>query len=394
MDKPFSPSLYVRLLARRWPLIVIPAIVALIAAAVVSNLMPVRYTATATMLAPNPQIVWRWDNKVYDIVDVRFDWRAEVMPLLTTADLAQRALEKVQSELEHPLDAATLLARMRTRAGAGALFTISVSADSAADARLLANALADSLPEATVDYYGGDLATNQTALDEAQAEFALLDEELMNFRGETGIGLSLSGAAVATGDNEIIGLQSAIKQEMTVKNSRRAALQVLLDRIDLVLDAADAGTDLPVTLLNLPELEKTYALAYDEVRQLAAENPAALVESLRAIRIEVARDYELLSADADAVQLTVSQDMQTWEQLLQRRGVWQESVTALARRDVELKMKRLIDGERVKVIDRATAPAGPSQPNWVLNLGMAVAGGLMLGLLLAVTAVYFGDTGE
>lgn len=388
MDHPFSPIHYLRLLRRRWRLILIPTLIALLTAALLSFLTPVHYTAAATLLAPSPQLVWRWENKVSDVVDTRFDWRAEILPLLTTTNLSERGLAKVGDQLQHPLDAATLAGRTKARVGAGSLFTLQVRAASAGDAQLLANALAEALTEAAADYYSGDLAANQAALQETLAQFQVWDDALTAFRARSGMGLGMSGAAVVLNEEEVIALQSAVKQEMALANSRRAALQHALGRVQMVLDAGAAGEPLPRTLLNVPEINAIYALPYDEALQLPA---GELLARLREIAATMQRDYDLLSQQAIAAQQETSELTTEWENILRDRGVWLESVTAIQRREVELQMKRLIEGSRVRLIDPAPLPERPSQPNWPLNLGLALAGGLLFGFLLAVAAVYFGE---
>ena len=104
-------------------------------------------------------------------------------------------------------------------------------------------------------------------------------------------------------------------------------------------------------------------------------------------------DLAGLAENAIERQFVESGFTQEWENILRVRGVWLESVTALERRGVELQMKRLIEGDRVRVVDEASAPSSPSQPNWLFNIGLALAAGLLLGLLLAVISVYWrGDT--
>ncbi|MDW8270417.1 MAG: hypothetical protein RMN24_14755, partial [Anaerolineae bacterium] len=51
--------------------------------------------------------------------------------------------------------------------------------------------------------------------------------------------------------------------------------------------------------------------------------------------------------------------------------------------------KRIIEGDRVKLVDAATLPQRPARPNWPLYLGLAGMAGLLFGLLLAVIAVYW-----
>ena len=175
MNEPFTPATYLRLLRRHWLLIVIPLALALIIAVVLSLITPVKYTSTTTLLAPNPQLVWRWDNRVSDVVNLRFDWRAEVIPLIATEAVAQRALDQVQSELSEPMDAATLVASTNVRLGDGSLFYISVKANQPEDAALLTNTMAQALPEVVADLYAGNID-----FVEANAEQLPFDDNSFN----------------------------------------------------------------------------------------------------------------------------------------------------------------------------------------------------------------------
>ncbi|NOX61984.1 MAG: hypothetical protein GXP42_08565 [Chloroflexi bacterium] len=391
MDQPFDVAQYVRILSRRWPLIVAPAFIGVIAAAVLAFITPVRYTATATLIAPKQQLVWRWDNKLYDLVDIRFDWRQEVISLVKTNAVAERALANVADDLSHPMSVSELREAIDVRASGGAsLFTVSVTAAEAADAALLANAVAEALPQVIADLYAGDLESNQQALEEAKIRFEEWDKILVEFRGRTGISLGFSGALAANDETGVFGAQSYIKQHLTLKNSTRAALQDLVERIDLVVESASDGAGPPaVGLLDTPEMV-AYGWSTDQLRQMATTDPAALIASLQTTRAQIQSDLERLTEEALALQTEHAQLLQEWEQILQQRGVWQESMTALERRDAELRIKRLVQGERVQVVDEATPPSRPSQPNWPLYLGLALVGGLLLGFLLAVAAVYLG----
>lgn len=390
MNEPFTPSDYLRLLGRYWLLIVIPPALALIVAAIYSLLTPVQYTATTTLLAPNPQLVWRWDNRLSDVVNLRFDWRAEVIPLITTEEVAQRALDMVQGELSEPIDAATLVASTNVRPGAGSLFYLSVTASKPEDAALLVNALAQALPEAVADLYAGNIDLYQEALLAAESSYDEIEEQLQQFRGDTGMGLGFSGALATNGGDDVYGAQSEIKQELTLKNSERAAIQADLDRIDMVLEAAKADpTQVNIALLDIPGLMR-YGLDFDEVQTLATTDSAVLITTLQTIRTEMSENLAILTDDALALQREHAQYSRDKDNLFRSRGIWAETVNALERKQIELQMKRIIEGERVQVIDEAEAPQKPSQPNWLLNLGLAFVAGLLGGLLLAVLATYFG----
>lgn len=386
MDQPFTPHTYSRLLARRWPLIVIPAVIAVIVAAVLSLLTAVQYTAKAVLISPNEQLAWKWENKLSDVVDARFDWRAEITTLLTTNDLAERALAKVKDHLVHPMDAPQLLAALRVKYGAGSLFDLFVTADDPNDAAVLANALAAALPEAVADFYGGDLASNQKALDAALVEYNKLDKDLLDFRSRTGMGIGLGGDLSSGRGDELFGAQSALKQELTIKNSTRASLKNAIDRVDMVLQTADGATP-AVTLLDVPELV-TYGVSYEEIRKLAESDTQTFKSLLGTLRTQMAADLETLTENALARQQVESGNQQELDNLLRIRGVWLESVAALERRKVELEMKPIIEGSRVHVVDPATPPARPSQPRWFFNLGVALVGGLLFGLFLAVASIY------
>ncbi len=390
MDQPFHPLAYWRQLRRRWLLIAIPFLLALLVAVLIGLLSPVRYTATATLVAPKPQTVWRFDNNMYDVVDLRFDWRAEVMPLLMTEDLAQRALDKVGSQLEAPLDASSLLQATHTRQGSGSLFSISVTAASAHDAALLANAMAEALPEAVADYYVGTDSLYEQALADAQARFQALDEKLVAFRARTGISLGFNGEITARGNDELFGAHSEIKQELTLINSYRAARQIAIDRIDMVMQQADTGAALSLTLLDNPELQPY--TSYDTLLALQTQQgDAAVLAELQRVRAAMQKDLNALQTSALAKQSATANMLKELDEILRERGVWQQTVVTLENKQAELDMKRIIEGARVKIVDSAQEPQAPSQPRWLLNLLVAGSGGLLAGLFLAVAAVYLSE---
>lgn len=389
MDQPFSLSRYFRLLISRWPLIILPAAVAVIVAAVLGMLTPVRYTATATLIAPSPQITWRWENKIYDIADPRFDWRSEVIALLGTKSIYTRALSKVTDKLETPVTAEALQSATNATRGAGSLLLIKVKAASPGDAILLADAVSEAVPESVAELYGGDVKATQKALGAAKAEYNKWDDQLLQFRGRTGIGIGGGGDLTSSRGDELYGSQSTIKQELTIKNSDRAALQNAIDRIDLVLaQLQESPSSTSVALLDLPELE-TYGLDYIDLNRLAGVDQEALKADLEELQQQMSTDLNALAENTVERQFVESRNTQEWENILRVRGVWLESVTALERRAVELQMKRLIEGDRVRIVDTAAAPSSPSQPNWLFNIGLAVAAGLLLGLLLAIISIYW-----
>lgn len=389
MDQPFRLSHYLRLLSARWPLIVLPMAIAVIVAAVIGILTPVRYTATATLIAPAPQITWRWENKIYEVVDPRFDWRGEVIALFGTKNLFARALDKVQDKLETPVTAEALRAAASASRGAGSLLLVKVKAASPGDAILLADAVAQTVPETIADLYAGDVTANQKALAAAKAEYQKWDDELLDFRGRTGIGIAGGGEMTSSRGDDLFGAQSTIKHELTIKNSDRASLQNAIDRIDIVLAQLESSPSaVSLALLDLPELE-SYGSDYADLSRRAASGGAALKSKLEELRQQMSIDLDALAENTVARQFVESGNTQEWENILRVRGVWLESVTALERRAVELQMKRLVEGDRVRILDKATAPTGPSQPNWFFSIGLALAAGLMLGLLLAIISIYW-----
>ncbi len=390
MNEPFTPSRYLQLLGKHWLLIVIPLALALVVAIVFGLITPVQYTATTTLIAPNPQLVWKWDNRLSDIVDLRFDWRAEVLPLITTKQVAQRALDQVQGELSEPMDAAALVASTNARVGSGSLFYISVDASQPEDAALLADALAAALPEAVADLYAGNIDLYAEALAEAYVTYDQLDADYETFRGETGIAYGYSGDVTAGGDGKVYGAQSAIKQELMLKNSNRSALKTDLDRLDLALEGTEADpTQVNIALLDIASLSY-YDLNFDQIKTLAATDTTVLITALQAARADMAANLDALIDDAMALQEEHAAQLRLMDNLLRSRGIWMQTVSTLDEKQIELEMKRIIEGARVQIIDSAQTPESPSQPNWPLNLGLALAAGLLGGLLLAVLATYFG----
>ena len=387
MDQPFRLSFYLRRLGQHWKLIVIPTLIAVLTAILLSLLMPVRYTATTTMVAPKQQLVWRWTNKVYDIVDLRFDWRAEVMPLVKTEKVAEYALSQAKGQLSREYTPDELLAATSVKPGSGALFTISVKVADPHDAALLANALANALPQAVADIYGGRQDAFTDAETEVRQSFDEWDEKWRAYRAKYGIGLGFTGDIVANEDR-LFGNQSAIKQELVLKSSDVANLTVFLNKIEQVMAAIEKNEpNNHLALLNTSQLT-SYGLDFATLQSLS---PQELKETLTTLQAQVQSDMDTLNTDLLALQEEVANLLQEREEIMLNRGVWYESVKALENKQVEMEAKRIVEGQRVQQVDVAETPDKPSQPNWLLNLALALAAGLLSGLFLAVVAVYLGS---
>jgi capsular polysaccharide biosynthesis protein len=387
MDQPFRLSLYLRRLGRHWKLIIIPAIIALLVAVLFSFLTPTRYTARTTMIAPKPQLVWRWENKVYDIVDLRFDWRAEVMPLVKTQKVAELALAQAGDQLSQSYTPQEVMAATSVKPGAGTLFTISVKAEDAHDAMLLANAVAGALPIVIADIYAGE----QDAFAEAEADvkksFADWDEQWRAFRAQYGIGLNFTGDITGVGEDKLYGNQSAIKQELTIKSSDVANLTIFLNKIMIVLTAIDQNDEnIHLAILDTPDLAR-YGLDFETLQGLS---PRILQETLETLRPQVQADVDTMTADLLALQESVANILQERENIQRTRNIWYDSVKTMENKQVEMEVKRIVEGQRVHQVDEAQVPARPSQPNWLRNLTLALIAGLLGGLFLAVIAIYLG----
>ncbi len=387
MDQPFHFSLYLKRLGRHWKLIVIPPAIALLIAILFSWLTPVRYTAATTLVAPKPQLVWRWDNKVYDVVDIRFDWRSEVMPLVKTPKTAELALAAVGDQLSRAYTPQEVLAATSVKSGAGSTFTISVKASDPNDAALLANAMAQALPDVIADIYAGSVDAFAKAKEDVEQKFNDWDEQWRQFRATYGIGLGFTGDITGVGEDQLFGNQAAIKQELTIKSSEVAELTVFRDKLTLALagltDDNDATSHL--ALLDTPMLAR-YGLSFQDLQTLT---PEALRSTLEALQTQVQADLDASNQDLLALQDQVAAILTQRENIQRTRNVWYDSMKALEGKMVELEVKRIVEGQRVHQVGAAQAPDKPSQPNWPLNLTLAVVAGLLGGFFLAVLAVYF-----
>ena len=387
MDQHFRFSLYLRRLGRQWKLILIPTVIALLVAVLVSFLQPVRYTASATMIAPNPQLIWRWTNKVTDRVDFRFDWRAEVMPLVKTEKVASLALEQVDGELSQTYTPQEVIGATSVQPGAGSLFIISVESSDPNDAALLANALADALSTVVDDVYAGNQDAFDDALDEVKTSFEEWDEKWRAFRAQYGIDLGFTGNIAGIGDEKLYGHQSAIMQELTILSSEVGNLKAFEDEIALVLTALDQDQpDIHLAVLDSPYLSN-YGLVFDDLHELS---PQELKDALSSLQALVQSDVEAMNTKLLALQDEVARLRQENDNIVRNRSVWRESVSSLENKQIEFDVKRIVEGQRLQQVDSAKPPARPSQPNWPQNLALALAVGLLGGLFLAVLAVYLG----
>lgn len=387
MDHPFHFSLYLKRLGRRWKLILLPPIAALLIAILFSWLTPVTYTSTAIMVAPKPQLVWRWDNKVYDVVDIRFDWRSEVMPLVKTPKVAELALAQVGGQLSRAYTPEEVMNATSVKSGAGSTFTIRVKASDPRDAALLANAMAQALPQAVADIYAGSADAFAQAKEDVEQQFNDWDERWRRFRAQYGIGLGFTGDITGVGEDQLVGNQAAIKQELTIKSSEVAALRSFLDKINLALTGLEHGGKANAHLALLDEsMLARYGQPLETLQELP---PDALKATLTSLQAQAQADFDAANQDLLALQDRVATILTEREHIQRTRGVWYESVKAMENKMAELEVKRIVEGQRVHQVGEAQVPDKPSQPNWPLNLALAATAGLLGGFFLAVMAVYF-----
>ena len=87
-------------LRRRWWVVAIFVVAALVAAFVISAIQPKHYEAVATLTATAPRLQWRFDSGIQPIIDTRRDYQREALAISKSNDIAQQAAKLLDASAQ------------------------------------------------------------------------------------------------------------------------------------------------------------------------------------------------------------------------------------------------------------------------------------------------------
>lgn len=408
---------------RRW-FIVIPAVLGTMGAVAAAFLLPQKYESSAVMIVQSPSlpedVIGSGPN---DIIDRRLEAiRQQIInrpALLSMIEANQLYLEDRQSKplsevVETMREAITLLpVKIDLGGNRPEDNTISVRLSFAYEdpfkAQTVAQALMERVVEVnstanteqavqTVQFLTEQQTSVQRQIDEVEAQVAALNAR---FGGV----LASASSPLISGSSAGYDMQiAALERENSVLRSQRETLATADTRDPAVVSAeaqlaaaraiySDSHPDVVLARKRLAEAEN---LAKSNIAKLPTETidtQIAFNESqLAQLRAARARDSSQLAsvvaerARAPAIQQQADQLQQQLQGLYSQFEAISQRLLA-ARAGARADAEQL--GERLLVVDPPVVPDKPSFPDRTLLIALGVAGGLGLGLVLALGVELF-----
>jgi uncharacterized protein involved in exopolysaccharide biosynthesis len=393
---------YIDVLRRRWKLIASVTAVAVIAAAVVSLLLPPVYEAKAGVVSVQSRSELTFEPR-YQTVEgelQRQDVQARrqaLLALVKSSSVAAEVIAQLGDALE-PEERQVAAMLKKVEAGSeGDLINIKVNGRNRGTIVAVANAWGEAFEMYVNELYGTmpqSLGNVQAQREDAWQAYQEAQEALVAFRGDN---------QIEHLTNEIQAKQGTLSDYYVVKRqldrlmANAEALREQLrsggsvpgvaDALPVLLLRANAFTLLPGDLPAELQLSLEQATGSDVGREEQAEELDTLIAVLQARRDEVQALIDEGSLQREVLQLQEQLEQEEARQwnLDEARNLARETYQALARKEDEARIATGVRDTEVRFAVPAVEPREPVSPKKRLNAAVAGALGLMVGIF----AVFF-----
>lgn len=378
---------YLRSILRRWPIIVAGLVLTLAAMVAFWFLQPVRYEATATLLATLPQYDWRFDTGILNVVDQRKDWKSELMALAKSHNVVEAALTQAKVPGTEKLKPSALSGLIEAKAGPEGLFYLSVTWDTPEGATALANTLANQVIEQARALYGGgeDLSRFEASLQEASARLIEAEAALQAFKSEAGLDI------LPKGHEGLVGY-SANERELDLRAGELAEHRAALANLALMVEESRRilakGGDpaaFPWQLAASPVIAARGRLTTTLALQPGAD-PQAILELMEEEKQAIETITAQLEKQVSDLQARLAEQSAALGRLTLERNLARDAYSTLVRKVEELQARQIADAGNVRVVQPAVRAQAIR-----LRLSLAVMLGAFLGLLVGVVGALVAD---
>jgi uncharacterized protein involved in exopolysaccharide biosynthesis len=384
---------YINVIRRRWKLIGAVTAIAVIAAAVVSFLLPPTYEASSVVLITEPRYQMQFEPR-FQTTD---QWQPayNAFPELATSDgVLQSVVESYQPSPLAEIEAWRLrelkgMAEATSR-GDPSLVKLTVGCRSPEDAAGLANVWAEKLTDRGNEIYSeteDDVAFFERQTSQAEEALEEAEQALIAFQARDRasiVAAQLNSLRQTQSDyledqraityliQDIQGLRDQLAQQ---PDDEPASLGDELTSLFLQVKAFNAEASAPIELQvnsaeSLSQKSRLEQIGFLEemVRTLQTKS-AAIEERLTELEPEILDRQEEL------------QQIRTEEERLQRaQDVSEETYMSLSRKLQEARIASQEHNGVLQVGSYASVPEQPASPNKTLNVAVAGALGLMVGV--------------
>ena len=376
------------------------AIGAALVALVVSLLLPPTYQATTLVAITKPKYEMQFDSR-FALVGGNVQPPYKAYPLLAMSDeLLSTLIAELGSGLTAKEQSADVLREMlEAKNGADpSMVELSVKNGDPQRAATIANRWAEHFVEAANDLYApsnDERAFYEEQQAEAEADLALAEQELIDFQAS-------NQASILTA--QLNDKRAAMEKYLAVARSVTLVVQnaqSLRDRLraEDVRSAASASDELTSLLLQIDALNSIelpiqlqVAVQQDLGDKTVGDQVAfldSLIQVLGTKQAVLEREAQALEPGILALQEQLA-DVQTKEERLTTvKDMARDTYVALSRKVTEARIAAQDTTGDVRLASLATPPDEEVSPRKLLNVAVAGALGLIIGVLAALAIEYW-----
>jgi len=411
---------YIDVLIRHWKAIVALTVIAAIVAGVVSFLLPPTYEARATLVATGERYRLAFDP--------RFQSVNTVLPpqaysgLLKTSQLEMKVLEELGLDFFNgpfTLDQLNASAEVETSKDP-TVFYLKIRFPDPVKAAAIANTWATLYVQEVNSLYGysdKEIATLESQLATAEESLNKASEALRTFREESGLGLletRTEGIDISVGQGEssmAYTYWGPAGRELGAKLQLMASYQVAANRLQVALEEAErlqqevAAGHVSATTATTSLLAELVRIGLADVTQDANVNLdlsglegedslEAVVKALQVKQTVLTQTLDQLDTEIAALQGELAAKRQQWEQLSREYSIAKDTYVTLSRKVQEVRIAEQTNEDEVKIASLAAVPTKPVSPKKKLNVAVAGALGLFVGVFGAFAWEYLSSPRE
>lgn len=408
---------------RRWFLIV-PLVVAMVAALAAALLLPRVYQSAATLLVQSPSLpndVIGTGNDA-DLINRRIEsfrqqvvTRPKLLALIETNDLyssdrSRKPLSQVIDTMREDIALESIDANLNTSKPEDRTIAFKLSFNYSDPVK--AQAIAQSLMEQIVELNSTEGVANANQAvqflteqgNKVKRDIADLEGQLAKLNLQYGGVLSRSSTPIGSNsvgyDMQIADLmrqnQSLQLQKSDVSTSDQRDPTVANAESALAAARAQFSEDHPDVRLAKARLEEAKRLAADNIKKVPVNNIDEQIKfnNEQIAKLRAAKSQELGQVTASIRSQSTAPAVQALTLQLQQKldGLYKQSDAISQRLMTAQAGARAANeqlGERLVVVDPPVVPDKPASPNRLLIIGGGLVGGLGLGLLLALAIEMF-----
>ena len=396
---------YVDVLVRNWKWIVGLVLIAAIAAGIVSFLLLPVYEARALVVVTEPRYLMRFDPRFETVNNVYDAYNA--YPTLATGDDLLRelitTLDGSLTEKERTLPAFTKMVEASS-SGDPSLIELVVKNKDAEKAALIANTWAELYVEHLNDLYSQSSEEEHFFKEQLQAA-----EENLQAAEAAFVAYQAQNLAEVL-QTRIKAKQAALSRHLDISNSIELVIQDALSlkerlRLRGGEEAGSLADDLAAMLLELDTLSGKGELPIEvqiaggqSVSNWTVKQQIAflddLVTTLRAKKEVLDEAADALSPEILALQGQYEEGRAEERRLQMECRLAEEVYQTLSRKAEEARIAAQSEMGDVRLASRAAVPEEPVAPRKKLNVAVAGALGLMIGVVGAFVLEYFQNPRE